>query len=203
MILKGFNKKKQEELSYSFEPTEEQLKPRVLSTLEQIKAMSLRPETKGSGDPSELPPYVIFVRGTPEAFAQLTDKNDDTLYFISEEGETKGSLYLGDKLIASSVSTVAKLDDLADVLLTAGINPDSLLVYENGFWKNKELKDIAADFSGATEVSSGDSGLVPSPSPSDRNRYLKGDGTWDTIDSEDVDLDLISNLDIYNMMKED
>lgn len=207
MILKGFNKKKQEDLSYSFEPTEEHLKPRVLSTLEQIRAMSLRPEVKGSGDPSELPPYVIFVRGNSTAFERLTEKNQDTLYFISEEGSDKGTLYLGDKVIASSVSSVTKLSDLSDVLITAGIDPNSLLVYENDKWVNKGLDEvfelIIEDFEGATETTSGKAGLVPAPTPSARNKYLKGDGTWDSIDTEDVELDLISNFDIYNMMKED
>jgi len=46
-------------------------------------------------------------------------------------------------------------------------------------------------------------GLVPTPSAGAQNKYLKGDGTWDRLNSEDVDLDLISNLDIYNMMKEE
>lgn len=140
MILKGFNKKKKEDLSYSFEPTEEQLKPRVLSTIEEIRAMSLRPEVKGSGDPSELPPYVIFVRGTPEAFARLEEKHPDTLYFISEVGEDQGTLYLGDKIIATSIPN--RLEDLVDVLISSGVQPDSLLVYDNGLWVNKTIDEI-------------------------------------------------------------
>lgn len=208
MILKGFNKKKKEDLSYSFDQTtEDQLKPRVLSTIEQIKAMSLRPEVKESGDPSELPPYVVFIRGTPDAYIRLEEKNEDTLYFVSEPGEDKGSLYLGDKLIASSISSVTRLNDLSDVLISAGVDPNSILVYEEGYWVNKDLEEILSliisDFTGATARSAGKSGLVPAPSVGAQNKYLKGDGTWDRLDSEDVDLDLISNLDIYNMMKED
>ena len=37
--------------------------------------------------------YVKFFRGTPTAFANLVEKNRDTLYFISETDEAKGSLY--------------------------------------------------------------------------------------------------------------
>lgn len=140
MILKGFNKKKEEDLSYSFEPTEEQLKPRVLSTIEEIRAMSLRPEVKGSGDPSELPPYVIFVRGTPEAQARLPEKHPDTLYFVSEDEEDSGVLYLGDKIITNNIP--GDLEDLADVLITSGIELNSLLVYDNGLWTNKTLDEI-------------------------------------------------------------
>lgn len=140
MILKGFNKKKKEDLSYSFEPTEEQLKPRVLSTIEEIRAMSLRPEVKGSGDPSELPPYVIFVRGTPEAFARLEEKHPDTLYFISEVGSEHGTLYLGDKIIATSIPV--DLEDLGDVDISYIVEPDSLLVYDNGLWVNKTIEEV-------------------------------------------------------------
>lgn len=104
--------------------------------------MSLRPEVKGSGDPSELPPYVIFVRGTPEAYEQLPEKHPDTLYFISEIEDDEGVLYLGDKIIASSVSKKTKLSDLSDVLISAEVDPYSLLVYEDGYWVNKDLEEL-------------------------------------------------------------
>lgn len=47
--------------------------------------------------------YVKFRRGTPAAFQVLLKENKtelDTLYFIYEEDEAVGELYLGSKLIA-------------------------------------------------------------------------------------------------------
>ena len=44
--------------------------------------------------------YVKFLRGTPEAYARLRHKDSDTLYFIYEEDESTGILYLGSKVIA-------------------------------------------------------------------------------------------------------
>ena len=44
--------------------------------------------------------YVKFMRGTPEAYARLTKKDTDTLYFISEADASDGLLYLGSKLIS-------------------------------------------------------------------------------------------------------
>lgn len=35
---------------------------------------------------------------------------------------------------------------------------------------------------GATSDTDGNSGLVPSPSIADKDKYLKGDGTWETVD---------------------
>lgn len=203
MRLKGFNKKKKEDLSYSFDQTtEDYLKPRVLSTIEQIKAMSLRPEVKGSGDPSELPPYVIFVRGTPEAYEQLPKKHPDTLYFVSEIEDDEGVLYLGDKIIASSVSKKTKLSDLSDVLISAEVTLDSLLVYENGQWVNKDLDEIlsliVSDFIGATVKNPGRHGLVPAPSAGAQGKFLKGNATWSDIQKSDLPINFvpISNQEI-------
>jgi hypothetical protein len=54
----------------------------------------------------ELANYVKFLRGTPAAYANLAEKNKDTLYFIYEEDESNGLLYLGSKLIAGSSNDV-------------------------------------------------------------------------------------------------
>ena len=56
--------------------------------------------------------YIKFIRGTPTAFAKLSQKDNDTLYFISEANSKKGSLYLGEKLISESI---ANLEDLSNM----------------------------------------------------------------------------------------
>lgn len=106
MILKGFNKEKQKEFSYNLTPDNygTLTKVQTLTSMGEVKNIEMRPEVRGSGDPSDLPPYVIFVRGNHEAWGRLSEKNKDTLYFISEDNETTGELYLGDKLICSSVT---------------------------------------------------------------------------------------------------
>lgn len=40
-----------------------------------------------------------------------------------------------------------------------------------------------SDFTGATDISAGDHGLVPAPKAGDNNKYLKGDGTWAEVES--------------------
>lgn len=111
MFLKDYNKRKQEILGYS--PKDERYEnlvaqmitePEVISTCDLPIVNNLRPVVRSSGETIELPPYVIFVRGTPEAFARLETKNKDTLYFISSIGEDKGKLYMGDILISESVT---------------------------------------------------------------------------------------------------
>lgn len=40
------------------------------------------------------------------------------------------------------------------------------------------LNDLPSDFSGATSVAGGASGLVPAPSAGDNEKFLRGDGNW-------------------------
>lgn len=44
--------------------------------------------------------YVKFQRGSAEAFNKLQNKDNDTLYFISEVDGGSFKLYLGSKLVA-------------------------------------------------------------------------------------------------------
>jgi hypothetical protein len=129
--------------------------------------------------------YVKFLRGSPEAFAKLKHKDSDTLYFIYEEDESTGELYLGSKLIAGadcecngSSGGINTLSDLKDVLLSQNLNHNSLLVYDTNAvaWVNKPLEDLI--FVGATQQSSGKVGLVPAPKSGQTELFLRSDGTW-------------------------
>lgn len=76
--------------------------------------------------------YVKFVRGTPEAYARLVDKDNDTLYFISETLADDGVLYLGSKLISGEGDNLnlSSIGELKDVLVKEGVLDKSLLVYD-------------------------------------------------------------------------
>lgn len=119
MILSGFNRKKKEELGYDLTSSEQgkRVRPEVMTSLGEVNTAKMRPVVRSGGEPSELPPYVIFVRGTPAAWAQLQEKNKDTLYFISEKEGDKGTLYLGDKLIGTEIdmSQYVKYSDLMPI----------------------------------------------------------------------------------------
>ncbi len=127
--------------------------------------------------------YVKFLRGSPEAYEKLRHKDSDTLYFIYEEDEANGSLYLGSKLIAgedivNESSGVSSLAELKDVLLSEDLNAESFLVYDPRAvaWVNKPLEDLI--FMGATPQSAGLVGLVPAPELGQTDLFLRSDGTW-------------------------
>ena len=120
--------------------------------------------------------YVKFYRGTPAAFANLATKDGDTLYFIADTDKSVGKLYLGNVLIAGNVNadgssmidTLAELNDVA----IADLADKHLLVYD--------------EITGATADAAGEAGLVPAPQAGDQDKFLKGDGTWSTIEIPDV-----------------
>lgn len=89
--------------------------------------------------------YVKFVRGTTSAFKALTNKANDTLYFIYDADDTSsGSLYLGSRLIGGTGSAASSsLGDLKDVLLTE-LGDKELIVYDEASksWKNITIDEI-------------------------------------------------------------
>lgn len=133
--------------------------------------------------------YVKFMRGTADAFVRLTQKDNDTLYFIYEnEASGTGLLYLGNKLIAgggvSDLSTTS-IDALKDVLITEGLVDKSLLVYDakESLWVNKTLDEAISVFIGAGSGSNGKAGLVPAPLAGQTNMFLRSDGTWAAVEA--------------------
>jgi hypothetical protein len=128
--------------------------------------------------------YVRFMRGNTQAFNLLTTKDKDTLYFIYDN-DTEGMLYLGDRLIAGGDIGSTSIDELKDVLISAGITDGSILVYEQGQWVNKPLDEVVPVFVGPSSGSTGVPGLVPAPPQDSPNLFLRSDGTWAVIEVGD------------------
>lgn len=134
--------------------------------------------------PNALPGYVKFLRGTKTAFDKIITKDNDTLYFIYDsEDQTKGSLYLGDKLFGGgngSATAVTDINDLANVLIN-NVQDKQILTYDalTKKWVNKTPEEIQVEvMTGATADVAGTSGLVPAPAAGAQDKYLRGDGAW-------------------------
>ena len=100
--------------------------------------------------------YVKFMRGTPTAFKNLATKDDDTLYFISVEGEEVGQLWIGNKLITMSTTAdglATYLDELQDVE-TAGAENGNFLGWdtEKQLWVPKSLVDAISEMGGLVDA---------------------------------------------------
>ena len=132
--------------------------------------------------PNALSGYVKFLRGTKTAFDKIITKDKDTLYFIYDsDDQTKGSLYLGNKLIGGgngSTTTVTDINDLANVLIS-NVQDKQILVYDAAAekWVNKTPEEIQV-MTQATADAAGTSGLVPAPAAGEQDKYLRGDGMW-------------------------
>lgn len=134
--------------------------------------------------PNALTGYVKFLRGTKTAFDKIITKDNDTLYFIYDsEDQTKGSLYLGNKLIGGGngfAGTPTDINDLANVLIS-NVQDKQILAYDAsaGKWINKTPEEIQIEvMAGATADAAGTSGLVPAPVAGEQDKFLRGDGTW-------------------------
>ena len=148
--------------------------------------------------------YVKFVRGTPNAFNNLAEKNSDTLYFISNSDEDKGSLYLGSKLISKDVSSIADLDD---ILISETLADKHILSYDeqSSKWVNKAIVDAIGLMIGATATTQGGNGLVPAPGIGQQDMFLRGDGTWGKpqevvdFDADNKTLDILDDTNVITL----
>lgn len=137
--------------------------------------------------------YVKFIRGTPTAFAKLTQKNSDTLYFISDVNSNTGALYLGEKLISGAVSS---FEDLSNILINENLKNKDLLSYDinTQSWVNSSVVDAIGIMTGATKDSQGKAGLVPAPGIGQNDLFLRGDGTWVALNNTGIDNEVIVEL---------
>lgn len=93
-----------------------------------------------------LPNYVKFLRGTIAAYNRLAVKDDNTLYFVYQDGdESKGSLYLGSRLITGDIggNGVNTLAELTDVIITGADAGSFLVLNSDGKWVATSASDVA------------------------------------------------------------
>lgn len=153
--------------------------------------------------------YVKFMRGSVAAWnaLKLTPEkiSDDTLYFIYQNAQTstEGKLYLGQKLISGvgegGFSGDININDIGDVYIDDETLADKqILVYNDTTeqWENTSLSTIintaVGVMRGATATAAGISGLVPVPQAGDQNKFLRGSGTWSTINIPTFNTDIFS-----------
>lgn len=136
--------------------------------------------------------YVKFIKGSLSAFNKLSEKDNSTLYFITDNETGNLSLYLGNTLISSGNIDPEELSlqDLLDVTLSEDLKSGNILTFNGANWENTSLEvlkswldipEMPGEMEGATESSDGLSGLVPVPTSADRKNFLSGDGKWTNI----------------------
>lgn len=74
--------------------------------------------------------YVKFLKGNKKAYDRLRCKQEDTLYFVYEEDETQGKLYLGNILISDG--PITDVSDTVDNLSLAKADDKTLYLKNYG-----------------------------------------------------------------------
>ena len=93
-----------------------------------------------------LPNYVKFLRGTVASYNALPVKDDNTLYFVYQQGdESRGNLYLGSRLITGDIggSGIDTLAELTDVIVTGADAGSFLVLNSDGNWVATSASDVA------------------------------------------------------------
>lgn len=126
--------------------------------------------------------YVKFVRTNSTLWGSLKSAgtvDNDTLYFVIDNSSDKGSLYLGNTLIASGIKEGVSLESLVDVTLSADLGENDILVHNGERWVNQNIYDFAEKpMEGASAETDGKGGLVPQPMKGQQNLFLQGNGLW-------------------------
>lgn len=91
----------------------------------------------------------------------------------AEESEKLGHVSVGNKF--KPIYLYNGIPSVCEYMLEADVPADA-----------KFTDTTYTDFVGATDIESGEQGLVPEPSTSDVDHYLKGDGTWAEIVQSDM-----------------
>lgn len=134
--------------------------------------------------------YVKYTRCSQDFYDTLEKKDKDTLYFVyTDINAPFGKLYLGNKLISTSKKDENfSLADVDDVFLKKPFKDGQFFVYDEveQKWTNQTIADAfeIEPMVGATEDTDGLSGLVPVPLAGENNKFLRGDGTWVSIDTQ-------------------
>ena len=93
-----------------------------------------------------LPNYVKFLRGTVASYNRLAVKDDNTLYFVYQDGDdSHGSLYLGSRLITGDIGGggVNTLAELTDVIISGADAGSFLVLNSDGNWVATSASDVA------------------------------------------------------------
>ena len=85
--------------------------------------------------------------------------------------------------------------EMKDSVARAAIADATPLVFGTGLSKTTESGTTtitAPEMTGATASTAGTSGLVPAPAVADKDKFLKGDGTWTTISMTEQRVDILN-----------
>lgn len=90
--------------------------------------------------------YVKFQRGTITTYNKLRNKDENTLYFVHPDNDdTKGSLYLGSRLITGDIGTsVSSMADLTDVITNNASTGSFLVLNSDNKWISASIEEVVS-----------------------------------------------------------
>lgn len=127
----------------------------------------------------------------------------------SDWNAASGVAQILNKPTLAAVATSGSYNDLSNKPTIPTVNNGTLTVTQNGtskgtFTANSSTNETISltdttysNFTGATSMTAGAAGLVPAPTTSDPDKFLKGDGTWATVQAGSSGLVLYANNSLH------
>ena len=121
----------------------------------------------------------IIDKSAPAIAVDLTGgEGEPTLFYLENKEEASATHttlnYISSTILAHDATTTAQC-----VEITVDVNSGTY----TGEIELVKLMTGEDDFTGATAGEAGEAGLVPAPAAGDNTKYLRGDGTWQTVSS--------------------
>jgi len=106
---------------------------------------------------------------------------------------------LGTKEISGTSFGDMTLSDISNIEINEGaLQTGDILIYNEDTrkWMSADFSAIAETMVGATARTDGSSGIVPAPKAGDQNMFLRGDGTWSPVTSDNFEFltDIVTTL---------
>lgn len=113
--------------------------------------------------------------------------HSDMYYYFIRKSTPNGFIYLGTNVESIAASGGGSAND--STITLRGGNSTTHSTWSDNFTTNASSdKTIYVPvMTGATSGANGEMGLVPTPASADREKYLRGDGTWQTVSGGSTD----------------
>lgn len=159
-----------------------------IATVDQIPSITGKLNTDGSNATNTftvngvgLAGDYVYINGVSSGGISVTQSNSDIFAKLQVDSSVAQLRMPGLYLNSGATGNIA-LNTTRDIVINGSNTSDKM--YYHGTSANNEVAikgDIPDIMVGCDSITGGSAGLVPAPSAGDEDKFLKADGTWDTV----------------------
>lgn len=153
---------------------------------------------------TELTQYSVDISNVRNGGFSVAHATNNKIYGRLTINNSKGSLQLPSISIASYPYTGTlhsnrnEISAYGDIIITNGASYKLYYGTKNANNEVAKVGDIPTTMTGADGTNAGTAGLVPAPTATDNTKFLRGDGTWQTVGGGGSSYTAGTGIDITN-----